>query len=217
MLYDVSSYGLPTVPLASDGWLDLTDQSTGAALRLRAQVNNGTSGVADYLVGLSGTQAADTAQLSGTVTDGTRTLNFRDSTAGSGVAGTVASLVTVSATVSDSIDGLSVVMVASRTTFDPFDYTDNLDFTVTGAAQTVRMQGTIRVYCLVPSTGLTVSVNDSAYATITNGTSAPNVTLVSGQPATASEAQALLGMKDAQHQLFQWLGELFAPAKALLP
>jgi len=217
VLYGVTSYALPVVPLTSDGWLDLTDQSTAAALQLRAQVSSGSSGLADYVVGLSGTQTADTAQLSGTVTDGTRTLAFRDSTTRAGVTGTAAYQVTVTAHLSDTLAGFTADMFAARTNFDPFDYNDTLDVTFTGATETVRLAGSIITYCLQPSIGLRVSVNDSAFATITNGATTPNVTLSGGQSATAAEAQALLGMKDAQQQLFAWLGDLFAPARALLP
>jgi hypothetical protein len=217
LLYQVSSYGLPTVPLAPDGWLDLTDRSAGAALQLRSQVSDGTSDIADYLVGLSGTRAADTAQLSGTVTHGTHSLSFRDSTQGAAVTGTTAFQVTVSAHVADSLAGFSLDMFASRINFDPFDYNDSLDLTLTSPPQTVRLVGAITTYCLQPSIGLTISVDGSAYATITNGTTTPNVTLVGGQPATTDVSQALLGMKDAQQRLFGWLGALLAPAKALLP
>ena len=217
LLYDVSTYGLPNLPLTPDGWLDLTDLSAGTALQLRAQVSNGTSGVADYLVGLSGTQAADSGQLTGTLTDGTRTLSFRDSTVGGGATGSLATEVSISAHLSDSLDRLSVDMVASHTSFDPFDYNDTLNFTVTTPAQTVSMVGAIRTYCLLPSIGLTVTLNGTTYATITNGGTTPNVTLGGGQPAPTDVAQALIGMKDAQHQLFGWLGALFGPAKALLP
>lgn len=217
VLYDVSAYGLPTVPLTTDGWLDLTDESAGTVLQLRTQISNGTSGIADYLVGLSGTAAADTGLLAGTVTDGTHTLGFRDSTEGGKAGATLATRVSVSAQLSDSVDGFSVKMLASRTQFDPFDYDDTLDITFASATLTVRMVGAITTYCLLPSIGLTVSLNDTAYATITNGTTTPNVTLAGGQPATAVESQALLAMKDAQTQLFVWLGALFGPAKALLP
>jgi len=217
VLYDVSSYGLPTLPLTSDGWLDLTDQSTAAALQLHAQVDGGTSTLADYVVALSGMQTADTARLVGTLTDGTHTLAFRDSTTRAGVTGTAGVRVSVTAHLVDSLGNFSLDMFAARTSFDPFDYNDTLDVTFTGATQTVRLAGTVMTYCLLPSVGLTVSVDDTAYATITNGTSTPNVTIVGGQPATAAEAQALLGMKDAQQQLFAWLGDLFAPARALLP
>jgi hypothetical protein len=218
LLYQVSSYGLPTVPLTTDGWLDLTDQSAGSALQLRSQVSSGTAGIADYLVGLSGTQAADTAWLGGTATDGVHVLSFRDSTRRGAVGGTVALQVAVSAHVADSLDGFSVDMFAVRTSFDPFDYDDTLDFTLTRAPQTVRLVGAITTYCLVPAVGIRISVNDSAYATITNGTgTTPNVTLVGGQPAGTAASQTLLGLTTAQQRLFGWLGALFAPAKALLP
>jgi hypothetical protein len=211
VLYNVSSYGLPVVPLSPDGWLDLTDQSVGTALQLRSQISNGSTTFADYLVRLSGTRAADTALLGGTVTDGSHTLAFRDSTALAGFT------VAVSAHMSDSLDGFTLDMLASRVSFDPFDYNDNLDFTFTDSAQTIRLVGAIRTYCLLPSIGLTVSVNGTEYATITNGTTTPNVTLAGGQPAATEASLALLGMKDAQQQLFTEFGALFAPAKALLP
>jgi len=217
LLYGVTSYGLPATPLAIDGWLDLTDQSTGSAFRLRSQISDGASGIGDYLVGLSGTQAADTALLSGTVTDGTHTLTFTDSTGGAPVSGSVASQVTVSAHLADTVAGFSVDMRASRESFDPFDFNDAIDFTLSGTPQTIRMTGAITTYCLVPSVGLQVSLNGTPYATITNGTTTPNVTLAGGQSAPADVSQALLGMMAAQQQLFQWLGALFAPAKALLP
>jgi len=217
LLYGVNSYSLPASPLAIDGWLDLTDQSTGSAFQLRSQLSNGTSGIADYVVGLSGTQAADTALLSGTVTDGTHTLKFTDSTGGAPVSGSVGVQVAVSVHLSDSLAGFSVDMRASRVSFDPFDFNDDIDLTLTDAPQTLRMTGAIRTYCLVPSIGLQVSVNGTPYATISNGTTTPNVTLVGGQSAPADVSQALLGMMAAQQQLFQWLGALFAPAKALLP
>jgi len=215
MLYTVNGYALPSVPLTPDGWLDLADQGAGAAPQLRSQISNGTSGIADYLVGLSGTRVADAAVLSGTVTDGTHTLRFRDSTTSAPVAGTVAVRVVVSAHVSDSLDGFSLDMLASRTTFDPFDYEDTLDFTLMSGSQTLRLVGTITTYCLFPSVDLTVAVNGTAYATVTNAT--PNVTLVGGRPATTDEAQAVLDLQDGQRRLLVWLSALFAPAKALLP
>jgi len=219
VLYGLNAYGLPALPLARDGWLDLTDQSAGAAFRLRAQVGGATAGVADYLVSLSGTRAADTAQLGGTVTDGTHTLAFRDSTTSATVAGAIAVRAAISAAVTDSADGFGLVMAASRVNFDPFDFTDSVDITFTGPAQRLRLSGTIVTYCLLPSTNLTVSLNGAAYATITNGTSGPSVTLAGsgGQPATTDEAHALLALKDTQQLLFGWLGGLLAPAKALLP
>jgi len=217
VLYQVNSYGLPTVPLAPDGWLDLIDKSGGGTLQVQSQVSNGASGIATYLIGLSGTRAADTAGLSGTVTDGAHTLSFRDSTAGARVPGTLATQTTVSARIADSLDGFSLDMYAARTTFDPFDYNDTLDFTFTSAAQTVRLVGAISTYCLLPSIGLTIALNGTEYARVTNGGAIPYVTLVGGQLAAADVSQALLDLKDSQRQLFLWLGALFAPEKALLP
>ena len=223
VLYQVNSYALPATPLSPDGWLDLVDRSAGGLLQLQAQISNGSTAIADYLVGLAGTQAADTALLSGTVTDRARTLALRDSTAKAPVAGTVAVKVAVSAHLTDSLDGSRLDMLASRTSFDPFDYDDTLDFTVTSATQTIRLAGAITTYCLLPTFNLTVAVNGAAYATITGGGpadvggGAANVMLVGGQSAPADEAQAVLDMKAGQRAFFVWLGALVAPAQALLP
>ena len=217
VLYQVTSYGLPTSPLAPDGWLDLIDQSAGGALQVRSQVSSGATGIGDYVIRVSGTRSADAAGLSGTATDGVHTLSFHDSTTGFPITGTLSTEVTVSAVVSDSLDGFRLDMYAARTTFDPFDYNDTLDFTYASASQTIRMVGAISTYCLSPSINLTIALNGTDYATITNGAAVSYVTLVGGQPATADESQALLDLKDSQRQLFLWLGALFAPAKALLP
>jgi len=217
VLYPVGSNGLPTMPLSSDGWLDLIDQSAGGVLQLHTQVSSGTTVMGDYLVGLSGTQAADTAYLAGTVTDGTHALAFRDSTARAPVAGTVAIQVAVSAHVVDSLGGFKLDMLAWRTTFDPFDYDDTLDITVTSPAQTIRLVGAISTYCLLPTIGLTVAVNGADYARITSGGAIAYVTLLGGQSAPSDESQALLAVKAGQRKLFLWLGALFAPAQALLP
>ena len=211
LLYTVNSYALPALPLSPNGWLDLTDQSAGATLRLRSQVAAGTAGSADYLVALSGTQAADTALLSGTVTAGSRTVTFQDSTATAGFQTTIA------ATVTDSADDLHVAMVATRTQFDPFDFRDALDFSVTHAARTFRLTGGIDTYCLIPSTGLNVAIDGTAFASVTNGTTTLDVARVDGKPLTPGEVQAILDLKDVQRRLFAWLSSLHLPAKALLP
>ena len=217
VLYPVSSSGLPATPLSSDGWLDLVDQSAGGVLQLHAQVSNGTAVMADYLVGLSGTRAADTAVLAGTVTDGTHALAFRDSTASAPVPGLVATRVAMSAHLIDSLGGFKLDMLASRTTFDPFDYDDTLDITVTSSAQTIRLAGAISTYCLLPTVGLTVAVNGADYAKITSGGAVAYVTLLGGQSAPSAESQALLAVKAGQRRVFLWLGALLAPAQALLP
>jgi hypothetical protein len=211
VLYTLNGYGLPVVPLSPNGSLDLTDQSAGTALRLRSRISAGTVGNADYLVALSGTQAADTALLAGTVTAGNHGFAFRDSTASAGFQ------VLISVTAADSADDLHVSMRATRTSFDPFDYNDVLDFSITYAAHTLRLAGGIDTYCLVPSIGLSVSIDGAAFATVTNGTTTPNVARVDGKPLTASESQAILDLKDAQRRLFAYINAFHSPAKALLP
>ena len=212
VLYDLNAYALPALPLSPDGSLDLVDQSAGATLSLRAQITSGATAVAEYVAGLSGTQAADTARLAGTVGGGAPRLLFADTTAGAGFT------VVVAAHLTDSLTGLRVDMRASRVSFDPFDYNDDLDIAFTTAAQTIRATGAIRTYCLLPSIGLTVAVDGAAYASVTNGAgTTPAVTRADGQPVPAAEAQAILDLRDTQQRLFSWLVAFVTPAKGLLP
>lgn len=211
VLYTLNGYALPVVPLSPNGSLDLTDQSAGTTLRLRSQIAAGTAGNADYLVALSGTQAADTALLAGTVTAGNRRFAFRDSTASAGFQ------VLISVSAVDSADDLQIAMLATRTSFDPFDFNDVLDFSVTHAGHTFRLAGGIDTYCLVPSVGLSVAIDGAAFASVTNGTTAPNVARVDGKPLTAGESQAILDLKDVQRRLFAYINAFHSPAKALLP
>jgi len=208
VLYRVDPYARPIRPLSPDGWLDLTD--TGAR-EVHVQIIEGAAVNADYRVSLAGTQAADTAVLTGTVTGGGHSFTLLDSTASAGFAATH------TARVSDSTANVHVVMRASRVSFDPFDFSDSLNFHLAHAAHDVGLAGEIVTYCLLPSIGLTVSVDGAAYASVTNGGATPNVTGRDGQPLSAGEAQAILDLKDAQQQLFRRLVAFLAPPKLLLP
>lgn len=211
LLYGVDSYSQPLRPLAQVGWLDLSDQGGGVAPTLQARIVNGAADNAVYTIALTGTQAADTALLTGTVTDGSHTFTFRDSTASAGFR------VTISATAVDSVGDLHLAMLATRISFDPFDFIDSLEFSLQHAGQTVGLVGEIDTYCLLPSIGLKVMANGAEFASVTNGTTTPNVTRIDGQALTSGQVQAILDLKDAQQRLFRWLGAFFAPAKLLLP
>lgn len=211
MLYSVDNFARVTLPLTSVGWLDLSDQSGAGVTTLRAQIQNGPTSVADYLVAPTGTQAADTASLSGTLTDGTHSFVFRDSTASAGFT------TWILATVADSADDVHARMFAARTSFDPFDFNDTLDLAFQHGADTVRIRGLIQTYCLIPSTGLTISVDGADFAAVTNGTTSLNVARLDHVPLTPDQTQAILDLKDAQQHLFRALGAMFTPSRLLLP
>jgi hypothetical protein len=210
MLYSVDTLARVVTPLASTGWLDLSELG-GTADTIHARVNNGVASAADYFVTPTGTQVADTATLTGIVTDGAHTFVLHDSTA------IVGFVQWITATATDSVDDLRVRMFASRTSFDPFDYTDTLDFAFVHRADTLRVRGHIQTYCLIPSTGLTVSVDGADFAAVTNGTGGLNVARLDHVPLTPDQTQAILDMKDAQQRLFRGLGAMFAPSRLLLP
>ncbi|MFI5214058.1 MAG: hypothetical protein ACHQU8_05910 [Gemmatimonadales bacterium] len=210
MLYSVDTLARVITPLASTGWLDLGELG-GTPDSIHAQIRSGPSSVADYLVTLTGTQAADTATLSGTLTDGAHAFVLHDSTA------VVGSTQWIAATAIDSIDDVQVRMFAARTSFDPFDYNDTLDFTFVHGADAVRVRGHIQTYCLIPSTGLTVSVDGADFAAVTNGVTSLNVARLDNVPLTPDQTQAILDLKDAQQRLFRGLGAMVTPSRSLLP
>ena len=212
LIYAVNQYSRPLIPLTTVGWLDLSDRSAAGTLAAQAHIQGGASAPGDYLVALSGTRAADTAVLSGTISDGTRAFTWRDSTAHAGFETVIA------ATLADTARDLRLQMYAARTSFDPFDFNDTLDFSYAHGTETVRVTGHILTYCLLPDVGLAVSVSGQPFASVTNGTSTvPNVTGVGGQQLTAQQVQAILDLKDAQQRLYRALNALFTPAALLLP
>ncbi|HXY18680.1 MAG TPA: hypothetical protein VEH83_01645 [Gemmatimonadales bacterium] len=212
LLYAVNQYARALIPLTTVGWLDLSDRSAGGSLAAQAHIQGAAAGLADYLVTLSGTQAADTAVLSGTISDGVHTFTWRDSTAHAGFETVIA------ATAADSAADVRLQMYAARTSFDPFDYNDTLDFAWTHGGETVRLTGHILTYCLIPDVGLAASVSGQAFASVTNGTgTTPAVTGIGGATLTASQVQAILDLENGQQRLYQGLFALLTPAALLLP
>jgi hypothetical protein len=210
MLYPVDTLARVITPLTSAGWVDLDDVGDSAGT-IHAQVQSGAANVSDYLLVPRGTQAADTAAFSGFVTDGAHTFVVHDSTAGVGFTQWI------SATTADSADDLLVHMYAARTSFDPFDYNDSLDFTLVHGVDAVRVRGHIQTYCLIPSTGLIVSVNGADFASVTNGTVGLDVARLDHEPLAPDETTMILDLKDAQQRLFRALGAMFTPVRSLLP
>lgn len=212
LIYAVNSYDRPLVPLATVGWLDLSDRSTTGSLAALAHLQGATAGLADYLVTLSGTRAADTAVLSGAITDGAHTFTWRDSTAHAGF------ITAIAAALTDSAAGVQLRMYDERTSFDPFDFNDTLDFSYAHGAETVRVTGLIQTYCLLPSIVLAVSVDSQPFATVTNSNpTVPSVAAVNGGTLTSQQVQAILDLQDGQQRLYQALFALFTPVGLLLP
>ena len=212
LLYALNPYGRPSLPLTGVGWLDLGNGGNGALPGVTVRLGSGGVSLADLVATLSGTATADTVLLAGSVGDGVHTFVVRDSAARGGTHTTTA------AALDDSTDGLQVRLFASRISFDPFDYNDTLDLSYTHDAETVRVAGSITTYCLIPSVGMTASVNGVPFAAIVNSsTSIPAVTRLDKLPITATQVQAILDLKNAAQTLFAALIALAAPPALLLP
>jgi len=212
LVYAVNPYSLPVIPLATVGWLDLSDRSTASTLAAQAHLQGATAGLADYLVTVAGTRAADTAVLAGTIADGTHAFAWTDSTARAGF------VTAIAASLADSASGVRVRMYDARTSFDPFDFNDTLDFSFAAAGDTVRLTGHIQTYCLVPSIGLSVGVGGQPFAIVTNSTTTvPNVTGVGGSALTPAQVQAVLDLLAGEERLYRALYALLVPVGLLLP
>ena len=205
----VDSLNRVRFPLQSTGTLDLFDVTPPGGLLTLHSVVAGAGSAADYTFVDSGTATAYAGMLTGKVSGGGRSYSFRDSTTG------LYLQVTAGATLTDSASGARMTLTATRTATDPFDSYYNLDFTFFSSAQAVRLLGSITTYCLLPSIGLTVSVNDTDYAVVNQGQSGPVVTALDSAltPAQDSAIQALIR---GQGEMFSWLTALAQPAKQFL-
>jgi hypothetical protein len=213
LLAQVDSKSLPVFPLATVGWLDVTDRSgPGGPDSLHAVLVGQGMPLVDYVMAPVGTSASYREKLAGSFTGGGYTFGFRDSTTRLG------SQVTAAAIVDDTTHDLHMTLTATRTAADRFDNFYTVDFGFTFGAETVRLQGSLDVYCLIPSTGLTVRVNDSTFASVTNGVSpyAPDITRADGKPTTAAQSAAVMDLIRVQGELFHWLETFSLPGSLML-
>ena len=109
-----------------------------------------------------------------------------------------------------------MALTASRTTTDPFDNFYSVDYTYARSGQAVRVQGSISTFCLLPSIGLTISVNDTNWALVTNGSTGPTYTRLDGDTLTTAERTAVTDLIRGQGELFNWMVQLSLPGRRVL-
>ena len=219
MLYAISERsGLPSVPLVTTGYVDLTDQSVGdSSVRgvtlVGTPADSSPTTYASYTIG--GPGAGPATSLAGFVTDGTTRLDIRaDFT-------TTADGIGVSTTI--DVPGQDLHVSESVTVSGGSAGGDtariNTDLTLVSGGETVRARGDVTVDTTthIGSGDMTVSVNDCAFATITLGgpdlvfTAAPGVALSTGDETTL---RALFG---TSFELFGTVRLLVVPSRSSPP
>ena len=214
ILPEVDSASRVVFPLQGAGTLDLFDVTpVGGVLTLHGVITGATGGSADYQFAVAGRADSNSGILSGRVaaSGGGRVFTFRDSTTGY-LAQTTAGVV-----VTDSGQGSQMKLIATQTRADAFDTFYDLDFTYQSPGERVRLLGHNTVYCLLPQIGLVVTVNDSDYATISQGANGPVITSLTDSAITPTQDSALRALIRGQGELFSWLASLALPAKQFLP
>jgi len=208
----------PSTPLTQVGYVDLMDESANGIARLHIQAKNtaGTITYLDYAFSGSGTSAAFTASVTGTITNGlaggaNKTLTFSVTITGSTSSVTLTSsyalnnpVVAVQETVTISDDGTTTTL--------------GLDFTFTRPAETITIAGTVAV---TDATGdgtvnITFKVNGSTFATLTGTTTNPTFTKAGGGQLTTSEQLALASLFVAAADISEKVGDVFQPAEHML-
>lgn len=197
LLYALSQRtGLPSVPLTSTGYVDLTDTSTGAT----GVTLVGAPAAAPPATYASYTVARGGSTLAGFVTDGTTRLDLNvraDSTTTAGALDVQTALAVAGQDlrVSESVS-------VSRLGGDTVRMTT--DLRVASSGETVRAAGDVTLDTTTHSGAgrMTVSVSDAGFATITLGgpdlafTPAPGVTL------TAADETTLRALFSTSFELF---------------
>ena len=212
ILPEVDSASHVVFPLQPAGTLDLFDVTpVGGVLTLHGVVTGTTGGSADYQFAVTGRADSNSGILSGRVAAPGRVFIFRDSTTGY-LAQTTAGVV-----VTDSGHGSQMTLIATQTRADAFDTFYDLDFTYQSPGQRVRLLGHNTVYCLQPLIGLSVTVNDSDFATVTTGSTGAVITSLTDSALTPAQDSAIRALMRGQGELFDWLTSLALPAKQFLP
>lgn len=205
----VDSLNRVLFPQQNAGTLDLYDVTPPAGMLTLHSVVTGAGGSADYTFADSGTTTAYSGILAGTASGGGKTITFRDSTTG------LYLQVTAGAVLNEPDRGVQMLLTATRTATDPYDNYYGVDFTFRSAGQAVRVVGNITTYCLLPSMGLTVSINDTDFA-IVNGSTYPLITGLADSTLTDQQDSALRALIRGQAEMYSWLTALTQPAKQFL-
>jgi hypothetical protein len=207
----VDSLNRVIYPEQGVGTLDLFDVTSGGPLTMHTVITGTGSERGDYTVSDSGTSAGYAGVLSGRVAGAGRTFTFVDTLSG------LYQQLTANATVSDSGHGAQMRLIATRTQTDQFDNFYDLDFTYTTPGQRVKLHGNITTYCLIPTIGLTVTVNDSDFALVNTGTNGPVITSLADSALTPAQDSAIRALIRGQNELFSWLNALAQPTRLFLP
>lgn len=208
----VDTLGHVVFPAQGAGTLDLFDVTpVGGILTLHGAISGVAGESADYTFAVQGRPDSNAGTLSGRVAASGRVFAFRDSTTG------YLSQTTARAVVSDSGNGGTMKLIATRTQSDAFDNFYDVDFTYQSPGQRVRMLGHITTYCLIPTIGLSVTVNDSDFAIVTQGTKGPVITSLADSALSPAQDSAIRALIRGQGELFSRLAALAQPAKQYLP
>ena len=206
MLYALSQRtGLPSVPLTSIGYVDLTDSSAGAT----SVTLVGTPAAEPPATYASYSVAADGASLAGFVTDGTTRLDLNVGADSTTSPGTLREQTAIAVAGQDLRVDESVTV--SGENGDTVRMTT--DLRVASGGEVVRAAGdvTLDTTTNLGSGQMAVSVNDSAFATITLGgpdlafAPAPDVTL------TTADETTLRALFSTSFELFGTVRVLFTP------
>ncbi len=214
MLYALSQRtGLPSVPLTSIGYVDLTDSSAGAT----GVTLVGTPAAEPPATYASYSVAADGASLAGFVTDGTTRLDMNVRADSTTSPGTLREQTAIAVAGQDLHVDESVTVSGGGENGDTVRMTT--DLRVASGGEVVRAAGdvTLDTTTHLGSGQMAVSVNDSAFATITLGgpdlafAPAPDVTL------SAADETTLRALFSTSFELFGTTRLLLVPATSSPP
>src|SRR6266487_2284667 len=214
MLYALSQRtGLPSVPLTSIGYVDLTDSSAGAT----GVTLVGTPAAEPPATYASYSVAADGASLAGFVTNGTTRLDLNVRADSTTSPGTLREQTAIAVAGQDLQVDESVTVSGGGENGDTVRMTT--DLRVASGGEVVRAAGdvTLDTTTHLGSGQMAVSVNDSAFATITLGgpdlafVPAPDVTL------TTADETTLRALFSTSFELFGTTRLLLVPATSTPP
>jgi len=214
MLYALSQRsGLPSVPLTSIGYVDLTDSSAGAT----GVTLVGTPAAEPPATYASYSVAAGGASLAGFVTDGTTRLDMNVRADSTTSPGTLREQTAIAVAGQDLHVDESVTVSGGGENGDTVRMTT--DLRVASGGEVVRAAGdvTLDTTTHLGSGQMAVSVNDSAFATITLGgpdlafAPAPDVTL------SAADETTLRALFSTSFELFGTTRLLLVPATSTPP
>src|SRR6266566_2933529 len=214
MLYALSQRtGLPSVPLTSTGYVDLIDSSAGAT----GVTLVGTPAAEPPATYASYSVAAGGASLAGFVTDGTTRLDMNVRADSTTSPGTLREQTAIAVAGQDLHVDESVTVSGGGENGDTVRMTT--DLRVASGGEVVRAAGdvTLDTTTNLGSGQMAVSVNDSAFATITLGgpdlafAPAPDVTL------TTADETTLRALFSTSFELFGTTRLLLVPATSTPP